>query len=203
MIGEMLLGILISFAIWAIIAGIMYWLTADVDITFCTTFFLGFVANLAVGAFLSGNVQGSYYSFGGACLVALLLGLFIWLLVWRFDNAELIAFVCAIVILIGSYCGFWYLHLCNTDQDPYSRNIVKIEEPVVKQYRYELLGGSDATKVSGTITGSLHLIRGSVSEGDYYKVYYAKQDKNGEMIAVPITISEKATTVVLMPETEA
>ncbi|MBO5179526.1 MAG: hypothetical protein J6B87_04185, partial [Clostridia bacterium] len=85
--------------------------------------------------------------------------------------------------------------------DPYSRNIVTIEEPVVEQRKYEVLGGSDTTRVSGAITG-VRYIRGSVNEGDYYKIYYAKQDKNGEMIAVPITVSEKATTVVLMPEAE-
>ena len=203
MIGEMFLGILISFAIWAISAGVMYWLTYEIDLTFGLTFLIGSLANAVVGGFLPCNVQASLFSFCGACIIAFLLGLIIWLFVDRFDNADFIALICAIVILIGSYSGFWYLHLCNTDQDPYSRNIVSIEEPVVEQYRYELLGGSDTTKVSGTITSSLHRIRGSVNEGDYYKIYYAKQDKNGEMIAVPITISEKATAVVLMPETEA
>lgn len=203
MIGEMILGILIFAGIIAVCIGIAYLIFEGLD---------GFVVGVAcvvgcfigvfVGLFLPCNMQGAFYSSLGALVVAALLGLLIWLICDRFELYEVIAVIGAIVVFIGSFAGFWYWHLCLTEQDPYSRNIVKIEEPVVEQYRYEVLGGSDTTRISGTITG-VRYIRGSVNEGDYYKIYYAKQDKTGETIAVPITVSEKATTVVLMPDAEA
>lgn len=203
MIGEMLLGILIFAAIIAVCIGIGYLLFEGLDgFVVGAACFVGCLIGVVVGLFLPCNMQGAFYSCLGALIVAILLGLLIWLICDRFEFYEVIAVIGAIVVFIGSFAGFWYLHLCNTEQDPYSRNIVKIEDPVVEQYRYEVLGGSDTTRISGTITG-VRYIRGNVSEGDYYKIYYAKKDENGEMIAVPITVSEKATTVVLMPDAEA
>ena len=203
MIGEMFLGILISFAIWAISAGVMYWLTYEIDLTFGLTFLIGSLANAVVGGFLPCNVQASLFSFCGACIIAFLLGLLIWLFVDRFDNADFIALICAIVILIGSYFGFWYLHLCNTDQDPYSRNIVKIEEPVVTETKYEILGGSDTTRISGYVYGGIYYTRGSSSENSYFKVYIPCKNSDGETVVMPYTMRESDVTVILMPTAEA
>lgn len=203
MIGEMLLGIVILLGVYAVVAGIAYLLCGEFDeLVLLAPAVIGSLINIIVGLFLPCNVQGSFFSLFGAFFVTFIIGGLIWRVCDVFDFYEIIAAVCAIVILIGSYAGFWYLHLCITEQDSYSKNIVRIEEPVVEQYKYEVLGGSDTTRISGTITG-VRYIRGNVSEGDYYKIYYAKQDGNGETIAVPITVSEKATTVVLMPDAEA
>ena len=200
MIGEMLLGILIFVGI-GVVGFAIAWLFDD-DLV---TPFLAIVMALTwicVGLELSGNISGGFFSILGASVVTGILGFLIWKVCDRFNFNSRIAPVCFLVILIGSFVGFWHMHLRNTEQGPYSRNIVSIEEPVITETKYEILGGSDTTRISGSITG-VRYIRGSVNEGDYYKIYYAKQDKNGETIAVPITISEKATTVVLMPETEA
>ena len=200
MIGEMLLGILIFVGIGLVGFAIVWLFDNDV-----ASMFVAIGMSLTwgcVGLELSGNISGGFLSILGASAVTGILGFLIWKVCDRFNFNSRIAPVCVFVILIGSFVGFWHMHLRNTEQGPYSRNIVSIEEPVITETKYEILGGSDTTRISGSITG-VRYIRGSVNEGDYYKIYYAKQDKNGETIAVPITISEKATTVVLMPETEA
>lgn len=199
MIGEMLLGILIFFAIVAIIAGIMHWLTADFDDTFIATFILGTIAILVVEIFLpSNNIRTSLFLFSIALVFAFLFGLFILMLVDRFENAKIIAIVCAIVFWISSYSGGWYYYLCKTKQDPYSRNVVSIEEPIITETKYEILGGSDTTRNSGYV----HYSCGAISEDSYFKVYIPYKNSDGETVVMPYTMRESTVTVIVMPNAE-
>ncbi|MBR4111008.1 MAG: hypothetical protein IKK43_04915 [Clostridia bacterium] len=203
MIGEMLLGIAILLGIYAVIGGITYLLYGEFDdVVLIIPVMLGSFIGVIVGFFLPCNMQGSFYSLMGALFVTFIIGGIILRVCEVFDFSEIIALVCTIVILIGSYAGFWYLHLCNTDQDPYSRNIVRLEEPVITETKYEILGGSDTTRISGYVYGGIYYTRGSTSENSYFKVYIPCKNSDGETVVMPYTLRESDVTVILMPDLE-
>lgn len=203
MIGEMLLGIVILLGIYIVIGGIAYLLCGEFnELVLLVPAVIGSFISIIVGLFLPCNVQGSFYSLFGAFFVTFIIGGIILRVCDVFDFSEIIALVCAIVILIGSFAGFWYLHLCKTEQDPYSRNIVRLEEPVITETKYEILGGSDTTRISGYVYGGIYYTRGSTSENSYFKVYIPYKESNGETVVMPYTMRESDVTVILMPDLE-
>ena len=77
---------------------------------------------------------------------------------------------------------------------------IEVGSPVVEETRYEILGGNDTTRVSGSISGSLFHITGSISEDSFYKIYYPSVNSDGEDIAVPLTVKENQTEIVFLPD---
>ena len=197
MIGEMLLGVLIFVGIGVIGFAIVWLFDNDITSTFVA---IGMVlAWICVGIVLPGNIKCGFYSIFGAAFVAGILGSLIWKVCDRFNFNPRIASVCSIIILIASFVGFGYRHLCNTN---YSRNIVSIEEPVITETKYEILGGSDTTRISGYVYGGIHYTRGSTVENSYFKVYIPYKNSDGETVVMPYTMRESDVTVILMPDLE-
>ena len=76
---------------------------------------------------------------------------------------------------------------------------IEVGSPIVEETRYEILGGNDTTRVSGSISGNLFHITGSISEDSFYKIYYPSVNSDGEDIAVPLTVKENQTEIVFLP----
>ena len=77
---------------------------------------------------------------------------------------------------------------------------IEVGSPIVEETRYEILGGNDTTRVSGSISGNLFHITGSISEDSFYKIYYPSVNSDGEDIAVPLTVKENQTEIVFLPD---
>ncbi|MBO5179119.1 MAG: hypothetical protein J6B87_02075 [Clostridia bacterium] len=77
---------------------------------------------------------------------------------------------------------------------------IEVGSPIVEETRYDILGGTDTTRVSGSVSGGLFHITGSVSEDCFYKIFYPSVNSNGEDIAVPLTVKENQTEIVFLPD---
>ena len=76
----------------------------------------------------------------------------------------------------------------------------KVGSPIVEETRYEILGGSDTTRVSGSISGNIFYVTGSVSEDSFFKIYYPGVNSDGEEIAIPFTVKENQVEIVILPD---
>ena len=81
-----------------------------------------------------------------------------------------------------------------------TNDTIEVGSPIVEETRYEILGGNDTTRVSGSISGNLFHITGSISEDSFYKIYYPSVNSDGEDIAVPLTVKENQTEIVFLPD---
>ena len=77
---------------------------------------------------------------------------------------------------------------------------IEVGSPIVAETRYDILGGADTTRISGSVSGGLFHITGSVSENNYYKIFYPSVNSDDEEIAVPLTIKENQTEIVFLPD---
>lgn len=81
--------------------------------------------------------------------------------------------------------------------------ILRFGKPTVEEIRYDILGGNDTTRVSGSVSGHLYCgggsISGSVWKDNCYKIYYPGTNADGEKIAILKIIKEIETEVVLCP----
>lgn len=77
---------------------------------------------------------------------------------------------------------------------------IEVGSPIVEETRYEILGGNDTTRVSGSISGGLFHITGSISENSFYKIYYPSVNSDDEDIAVPLTVKENQIEIVFLPD---
>ena len=86
---------------------------------------------------------------------------------------------------------------------PLPNGIFSIGNPTVEEIRYEILGGNDTTRVSGSVSGHFFhgygSVSGSISEDSFYKIYYPGTNADGEKIAIPKIVKEIETEVVLCP----
>ena len=89
-----------------------------------------------------------------------------------------------------------------SEEYEYKQNIVSINTPEVIETRYEILAGSDTTRISGSVSGAFTFVRGTTSEESYYKVFYDTKNEQGERIAKPITLYEDETEIVLIEKEE-
>lgn len=77
---------------------------------------------------------------------------------------------------------------------------IEVGSPIVEETRYDILGGTDTTRVSGSVSGGLFHITGSVSEDCFYKIFYPSVNSDGEDIAVPLTVKENQTEIIFLPD---
>lgn len=137
-------------------------------------------------------------NFSSGCIVTVavlfigaLLGLGLAIVMERIRWCDWLDYLGALVIIMlmvaGLVIGGVHVHR--------QENIVLLDEPEVVTTQYELLGGGDSARVSG----SFYRIRGEVGTSDAYKVY-VMGEKNGENIAVPMVLPENSTTVILMED---
>lgn len=82
----------------------------------------------------------------------------------------------------------------------YRKNIISVSTPEITETRYDILAGSDTTRISGSVSGAFSFMRGTTSEDSYYKVFYDTKNELGERVAKPITLCEAETEVVLIAE---
>ncbi len=81
-----------------------------------------------------------------------------------------------------------------------STTYAAVGSPIVEETRYEILGGTDTTRVSGSISGGVFYETGSASEENLYKIYYSSTNSDGEDIVVPKTVKESQTEIVFLPD---
>ena len=98
------------------------------------------------------------------------------------------------LVAIAGICLYAALSIIETT------GTIEVGSPIVEETRYEILGGNDTTRVSGSISGSLFHITGSISEDSFYKIYYPSVNSDGEDIAVPLTVKENQTEIVFLPD---
>ncbi|MBO5179416.1 MAG: hypothetical protein J6B87_03625 [Clostridia bacterium] len=175
---------------------------------------IGYKMNDEEGA-LSGSITGLFTSFVGGMISY-------WIVNESFSNGCLVT---CVVIICGGLLGVLIIMIdsnlwCNWFssvafaiivfamiitlvvvgvQIHEKENIVLLPETDIVETRYDILGGSDSSRVSGYVSGTLYRTHGAVGETDCFKLYY-EEERNGEYIAVPMVISENSTTVVLMKE---
>jgi len=87
---------------------------------------------------------------------------------------------------------------------PELEGIFPIGNPTVEEVRYDILGGNDTTEVNGGVSGhfwhGFGSVSGSISEYSFYKIYYLGTNVEGENIAIPKTVKESETEVVICPD---
>ena len=96
-----------------------------------------------------------------------------------------------VIAVICLYGAVWFMEMNGTTE---------VGSPIVEETRYEILGGSDTTRISGSISGGLFHITGKISEDSFYKIYYPSVNSDGEDIAVPLTVKENQTEIVFLPD---
>ncbi len=101
----------------------------------------------------------------------------------------IVCIVCIVLIIIGIIKGSI---ACITS--------VAVGSPIIEETQYEILGGTDTTRVSGSISASFFYVTSSVSEESLYKIYYLSTNSDGEDIAVPKAVKESQTEIVFLPD---
>lgn len=95
------------------------------------------------------------------------------------------------------------LGFCSNVAGLTSEGVFTIGNPTIEETRYEILGGNDTTRVSGSVSGYLYCgggsISGSIWEDSFYKIYYLGTNAEGENIAIPKNVKESETEIVLCP----
>jgi len=85
--------------------------------------------------------------------------------------------------------------------------IFTIGNPTVEEVRYDILGGNDTTVVNGDVSGHFFYgfgsVSGGVSEDRVKKIYYPGTNAEGENIAIPKTVKESETEIVLFSDDTA
>ena len=107
---------------------------------------------------------------------------------------------CILLLSVGLIYGIVDLKM----NPPPPDGIFPIGNSTVEEVRYDILGGNDTTMVNGGVSGyffhGIGSVSGSISEESFYKIYYPGTNAEGENIAIPKTVKESETEVVLCPD---
>lgn len=148
-------------------------------------------------AILSGILAFAFASeISEILVIVMLIVIAIFLMVRDDDDCHCWGIIFLIIALVLGFCSY-------VDGLP-PEGVFPIGNPTIYETRYEILGGNDTTSVSGSVSGHLYCgggsISGSVWEDSFYKIYYPGTNAEGENIAIPKTVKESETEIVLLPD---
>lgn len=136
---------------------------------------------------------------------------------WEYVVQAFLVLITYVCVIVGVASGYWsfesfsdyerkkgivLLAICLYSATSIMKmnDAIEVGSPIVEETRYDILGGTDTTRISGSVSGGLFHITGSVSENSFYKIFYPSVNSDGENIAVPLTVKESQTEIVFLPD---